>query len=245
MKKTLYFLFLTCIMTLSMHNASHAKPLVADISNNQIAIHSGFTGTQLMMYGARNEPGDIIIVVRGPERPFVVRKKERIWGVWANRTSEYFTNVPQYYGIASSRPLEKTFSEKQREPLKIGSENLLMNEYFEIVETPYGEALIEHLRAESLLIEKPSNVQFLDDTLFKSVFTFPDTLPRGNYTAEVYLFSDGHLVSMHATPLEVVKTGFDAFVYDAAHHNAVLYGIVAIMLALAGGWAASELFQRI
>ena len=74
-------------------NASQAKPLVADLSQYRIEIDSGFTGTRLLLFGSRNEIGDIVVVVRGPEKNFSVRKKERILGMWINRQENKFRNI--------------------------------------------------------------------------------------------------------------------------------------------------------
>ena len=51
-----------------------AKPVIADLSDYDIRIDSSFTGTSLLLFGARNEPGDVIVVVRGPKKKFVVQK---------------------------------------------------------------------------------------------------------------------------------------------------------------------------
>jgi hypothetical protein len=45
-----------------------ASPVVADMSNYEITMDSNFNGTRLFMFGARNESGDVIAVIRGPEK---------------------------------------------------------------------------------------------------------------------------------------------------------------------------------
>ena len=53
-------------------------------------IEWNFTGANIFLFGAiegeispDNKP-DVIVVVRGPEKPLIARKKERIAGVWVN-----------------------------------------------------------------------------------------------------------------------------------------------------------------
>jgi hypothetical protein len=43
-----------------------ARPLVADTFPRKINIDHNFTGTDILVYGARNGIGNIVIVVRGP-----------------------------------------------------------------------------------------------------------------------------------------------------------------------------------
>ncbi len=80
-------------------------PQVADMSSSVIAIDSAFTGTDVLLYGAIDGAGDLIIVVRGPAERVVVRRKDRVAGVWMNRDSIAFDRVPAYYAVAATRPL--------------------------------------------------------------------------------------------------------------------------------------------
>ena len=43
---------------------------------------------------------------------------------------------------------------------------------------------------------------------------------------------------------EVVKVGFEQFVAVAARDHGLLYGIVAVMMAMFTGWFASVVFRR-
>ncbi len=46
---------------------TRAQPLVADLSRHFIAITSGFDGTEVLLFGAIDGEGDLVIVVRGPD----------------------------------------------------------------------------------------------------------------------------------------------------------------------------------
>ena len=83
--------------------ARPAEDLVADISEHLIAITTGFTGTQVVMFGATEGNGDVVIIVRGPLSDATVRRKGRVACIWVNRESMSFTNVPSYYAMASSK----------------------------------------------------------------------------------------------------------------------------------------------
>lgn len=226
-----------------------AKPLVADISSHEITIQTSFEGTELMLFGARNAAGDIVVAVRGPERDAIVRRKEQIGGMWVNRREETFFNVPGFYAMAASRPYEEIPRSLYFRALGIGFEEALAPG--SAAEKPSGErevflrALLRDLRREGLYAKLPSTVSFIGETLFKATIPFPDNMPRGDYTAEVYLLSDGEVVGMQTIPIHVYKSGFDAFIYETAHKHPLLYGLVAVLLALLSGWAVSALFEKI
>lgn len=106
--------FLTVILTgllpiLSMGTVTQkavADPLVVDLSNHLVAITTGFTGTKVLLFGAVEDEGDVIVTVRGPDQDMVVRKKERKVGIWVNSESARYKNIPAYYASASNRPMD-------------------------------------------------------------------------------------------------------------------------------------------
>src|ERR1700730_18154027 len=86
---------------------TRAEDLVADLTGHLIAITTGFTGASVVLFGATDGPGDIVVSVRGPEREMTVRRKERIVGIWINTDDLTFAKVPSFYDIAASRPLDE------------------------------------------------------------------------------------------------------------------------------------------
>src|SRR3954468_6949844 len=82
-------------------------PLVADLSSHLVAITTGFSGTDVLLFGATNGPGDIAVVVRGPAEDAVIRRKGRAGPIWVNADQITWREVPSYYRVASSRPLDE------------------------------------------------------------------------------------------------------------------------------------------
>ena len=58
----LFLLFAAICLGPSVMHAQDA-PLVADVSENLVAITTGFTGKEILLFGATDGPGDIAIVV--------------------------------------------------------------------------------------------------------------------------------------------------------------------------------------
>ena len=85
--------------------SARAVDLVADLSDHLVAITTGFAGTEVLLYGAVEQPGEIIVVVRGPETRTVMRRKSRVAEIWMNTASMAFERVPAYYALAASGPL--------------------------------------------------------------------------------------------------------------------------------------------
>ena len=223
-------------------------PLVADLSNYRIDMDSSFNGTRIFLFGARNDNGDVVVVVRGPVKNYIVRKKEEVAGIWINRERMKFFNVPDFYAIASSKPLYDMQQDALFRRLGIGQDTLLgvhgKGSSAESIEQ-FSEAFQRHQLERKLYMKAPEKVDFMGETLFKTVVEFPDNIPPGNYTAEIYLINSGGIAGMQSTPITVVKTGLDAFVYNYAHTSPALYGITAVVLALFVGWFGGRMFEKI
>lgn len=234
---------------------ARSEELVTDLSEHLIAIRSNFTGTQILVFGAvetesqeiRALARDIVVVVRGPERAFTVRRKDRVAGIWMNYASEDFDSVPTFYAVVSTRPLEAIASRDMLERHQIGTQYLRLR-----AETTgaaarsdgdFRQATSRLMSRARLFSEVPGGVSFLGDTLFRARIDIPSNVPVGNYTVEVYLIRDGNVIHAQASPLFVNKTGFERFIYNLAYRQPLLYGLIAVALALVAGWLAAAAFR--
>ena len=93
-------------MALPARAQDDARPETIEIglSTDSVAITSNFAGADLTIFGAldnadplvaRQGRYDVIVVLEGPARPVVVRRKNRILGMWINTESLTFVNVPK------------------------------------------------------------------------------------------------------------------------------------------------------
>jgi uncharacterized protein (TIGR02186 family) len=225
-----------------------AEPLVADLSDHLIAITTGFTGADLLLFGATDGPGDVVAVVRGPTGRAVVRRKDRIFGIWINSGSLDFKEVPNFYAVASSRPLDQLLTPETAQRYGIGLVNLSIRPASDIVNPTAGEmeqALTRIKISEGLYRPEAGKVTFLGARLFRADFRFPANVPTGSYLVEVLLIRDGQIAGAQTTPLVVSKIGVGADIFEFAHRHAAAYGIIAIVIALLAGWAAHLVFRRV
>ena len=225
-------------------------PLVADLSSHLVAITTGFTGTNVLLFGATNGPGDIAGVVRGPAKNEVVRRKGRFGPIWANASAVMFSDIPSYYRVASSRPLEEFAPQMLLSSRKIGIDTIRMISADETVTpdqmTEFRKALVRLKADDNLFDQSVSDITLMSNRLFRTELHFPANVPTGTYMVEVYLFRDGQITSAEIVPLNISKIGIGADIYDFAHGRyAFFYGLLAVLLAAGAGWAASAIFRRV
>ncbi|MGE0755041.1 MAG: TIGR02186 family protein, partial [Alphaproteobacteria bacterium] len=220
-----------CLLGAWISTPAVATPLVADLSNYRVQVDSSFNGTRIFLFGARNDNGDIVVVVRGPSKNYMVRKKERIAGMWVNRERMKFFNVPDFYITASSRPMYEIPEYGVFEQLSIGKTHLLSppgGQHDPSRFEEFSNAFINFQERKKLYSGQNIPISFMAETLFKTVIEFPDNIPPGKYAAEIYLLSDGNVVGMQSTPITVQKAGLDAIIYNYAHNHPALYGLTAV-----------------
>ena len=225
-----------------------AKPIIADLSDYQISIDSSFTGGDLLLFGARNDPGNIVVVVRGPERNVTIRKKSRQAGMWMNTEQATFLNVPYYYALTGTAEVDRLSDSPVYDLLNLGFEKIDLTSPRPLAphtRDEFAKAFIQSQLDRGLYRDFKEPMTFMGATLFKTLIEFPDTLPRGDYSAEIYLVDNGVLRAAQTLPIEVKKIGSDAFIYDLAHRMPLLYGILAVLIAIVVGWGISATFGRL
>lgn len=229
--------------------------LVPDISARAIEIRYSFTGAQLLLFGAILYPGgrtpsrslDVVVVLKGPVQPMIVREKQKIAGIWMNADSHRFVSAPSFYAVAANRPLAQVVGERTAAVYELGLQNLQLS--------PGGgaqpdkarrfEAGLLELRArQNLYAENGSGVEISDGVLYRARITIPSQVPVGTYETETFLIDRGKVIAAATKEVEVRKTGFERFVATAARRHGFLYGLAAVLLSLGLGWGAAALFNR-
>lgn len=231
----------------STRGAGGAATLSVDLSRPVIEISTGFAGADVLLFGAIEGGGDIIVVVTGPVSEEIVRRKERVFGIWVNAVSRTFETVPAYYHVASTRPIRDIAPEPLLNRFQIGVEHLRLgykSGQAKNDQAAFRAALIRNKQRAGLYGRLFNRVGVTDKRLFRATFNFPANVPTGTYTAEVYFIRNGRVVSNRNQTLVITKVGLEASIFNFAHQQAPLYGIMAILLALLSGWLAGVIFRR-
>jgi uncharacterized protein (TIGR02186 family) len=239
--------FLLAALLLSWGSPGQAEELVADLTSHLIAITTGFTGASVVLFGATDGPGNVVVAVRGPEREVTVRRKNRVAGIWVNTEAVTFRHVPSFYAVAASRPIDEILSPAAAAFYRLGIANLKLD-----AETAAPPAVLDLFRTAlerneeqaGLFVSRLGKVDFLGGRLFRTTISFPANVPTGTYLVEVFLIRDSDVVSGQTTPLVVSKVGVDATVSEFSVRQPGFYGAIAVLTAVLAGWLASVPFRR-
>lgn len=226
-----------------------AQALVADLSEHLVAITTGFTGKEVLLFGATEGEGDVVVTVFGPESPVTVWRKERVAGIWMNTDSVEFASVPSYYASATSRPLEEIGTPAMRSRLQIGMEHIRLEPASADTDPErlkaFRAALLRNKERQGLYRAGAGTIIQLGGRLFQTRLYLPSNVHTGTYRVNVLRIVDDQVVGAQTTPLIISKIGIGAEVYDFAYRRAWLYGLIAVALAIVSGWLAGVIFRKV
>lgn len=229
------------------HDDLQALPLSIDLASNHVDITTGFHGAPLVLFGVRKEPGIVAVVIKGPERTMLVRRKGEVFGAWINTQSLKFRRVPSYYDYAISAPARRPVSADLLKRYGIGLDALYFDPDSSREDSrtirDFQEALIRNKQIQGMYPVNAKPIKFLNDAFFKAEFYVPPNLPSGLYEIQTYLVSlDGkRVIETRTTHLSVAQVGFNASVNQLASRHAVLYALLGLMIAVGAGWGINLL----
>ncbi len=230
--------------------------LVPEISQHEVLVRQGFTGTQLLLFGAILDPDgrrvssdyDIVVVMRGPSQAIQLREKQRFAGIWINAESTSFRSAPSFYALVSSRPIEEIVDSSTAAIYELGLDYLQLSptgtidpeEY-----TRFTEGLVDLRRRSNLYQQVEAGVTISEDVLYQARIYLPSNVIVGRYVAETFAIRDGRVIAAASSEVQVRKEGFDREVSEQAQRNSFAYGLLAVALSLFMGWAAGRLFALV
>jgi uncharacterized protein (TIGR02186 family) len=229
------------------------EEVVAGLSQNTVAITANFDGTEILIFGAvkRAAPApegalQIIVTVEGPAQEVTVRRKARRFGIWINTDAVVVDSAPSFYAVATSAPWDKVISDTEDLRWKISVPRAIRSVGASVSDSPtFTEALIRIRATNGLYQSLPEAVSIAEQTLFSASVQLPANLIEGTSRARIFLTRDGRVVDAQVAEIEVQKTGIERWLYRLSQEQPLIYGILAILIAIAAGWAASAAFRYI
>jgi uncharacterized protein (TIGR02186 family) len=243
---------------LLMAQTSSKPVLVPDVSQRDIEIQYSFTGANLLLFGAILYPGgrlpnddkptDIVVVVKGPVQSILVREKEKLGGlIWVNANRLRYRSAPSFYAIASSKPIAQMLDARTRAIYELGLSSLQLSPASSAPlpeQDRFARGLVDLKQRSGLYYEAPGAVEITDGVLYRARVTIPARVPVGRFTAETFLIRDGRVLAAATREIDIRKSGFERFVARSAERHSILYGLIAVTLALLFGWGAGVVARR-
>ncbi|WP_338445446.1 TIGR02186 family protein [Pelagerythrobacter marensis] len=244
------------LFALLMLSAQRDPILVPEVSQDDVQVQQGFTGAELLLFGAILDPTgaragqdyDIVVVLKGPTEPITVREKARVGGIWVNADSSAFHSAPSFFAIAASRPIDELVDERTAVIYELGLDHLQLSPSGSIdpeEQARFTSGLVDLRRRQGLYKEVTDGVQISEQVLYQARISLPSNVQTGTYTAETFAITRGRVIASAIAEVEVRKVGFERFVEVFAQRQSLLYGLLAVFMSVGTGWIAGRLFAMI
>lgn len=239
------------ILFLALTTSAIAEEIVLGLSRDEVMITATFEGSDILVFGAikRDKPppaGEtgVIITVAGPSEPVAVRRKEKRFGIWVNADTVNIDAAPSFYAVASSGVLRDILRASEDLRHRVSIPQVIRAVDTNVMDSRSFSLALTRIRAGEDLYQRLDNaVDFSEETLFRTSIEMPANLTEGDYTARIFLTRDGTVVDTYQTTIPVKKVGLERWLYNLAHEQAFLYGLMSLAIAIAAGWLASAAFS--
>jgi uncharacterized protein (TIGR02186 family) len=226
------------------------ETIVTGLSENRVDITANYDGSEILIYGAvkrdapppSDDPLSVIITVEGPSTPLMVRRKEWVAGIWINTSAITVQAAPSFYAVATSGPIDKILSKTADLRYKITIPHAIRAVGSTEDASDAGEflAALQRLQksADRFRLSEWA-VRLTDQTLFRTDVALPANLVEGDYRVRLYLLRSGEVVADQEQTIGVRKAGLERTLYNLAHDQPLLYGLISLLMAVIAGSAAS------
>ena len=247
---------LFALLALAMLGGASDPILVPEVSQHEIQVRQGFTGTELLLFGAILDPSgtragrdyDIVVVLKGPTEAVRLREKRKIAGMWINADSTALRSAPSFFAVASSRPIDRIVDDRTAAIYELGLSWLQLSPIGAIdpqEQARFSSGLVDLRRRQGLFSENPQGVTISGQVLYQARISLPSSVQTGTYTAETFAIAKGRVIASATAKVEVRKIGFERFVAVFAEHQALFYGLLVVGVSVGMGWLAGRLFALV
>jgi len=263
--KRLKLLLSLSVVTL-IFGANLAMPLAAQeemmvrVYPNEVGVDLQYGGANLIIDGITPSNTEVIVKVTAPAQEVRLSKKGPVAGIFYMTVERAkVENMPAFYFVLSSGPIQNLLTPEDEK-------RLCIDKYFECL-TRVGEVTTDEkpstkitnpdmqreyifglldLKKSEKLYDIERGKVYVEDKDWSTSFHLPADAPVGKYTIESYAVNPNtkQVVAQAATTFEVKQVGLVDSLAKMAKENGLLYGILAVVLAIAAGLGVGFIFKE-
>ncbi|MFH1034951.1 MAG: TIGR02186 family protein [Pseudomonadota bacterium] len=239
---------LTLLLALAWPAAADDGKLV--VRPESVTISTFFSGVEMDITGDLPPGCQAVLTVRGKRIEEELMRKSRHWDLWMNSGEVDIDHAPLLYMALSSDPallspgagdypwgyaaLEKQAQFTGR--LKPVEDDAIFREFVQLKERDK----LYRLYPGALEIIKTSP----DSWRARAKLRLPSRIKPGTYHVALWILRDSKLVEKRTATFQVSMAGAPAILHAMARNHGVLYGLLAVALAMAVGMLTGLVFQR-
>ncbi|MCL4503577.1 MAG: TIGR02186 family protein [Deltaproteobacteria bacterium] len=236
--------------------AADQQKVVTSASKHLIEIGLSYHGEQIHFFGVSPVRDCDLIVRLTAEKSEEVKlsMKGRVGPFWMAVKQYEVTDAPFMYKIHSTKPIEQIVSPETAQELELGYAAVQKKMKLHLVR---GDAAPEDadlvfkglvkIKEEANLyniVSDPARLEIAEGRLYKHYFRFPPAATEGSYIVESFAFKDKQLVGYGKDVILIKKVGLEHWLTDISQNYPLLFGIMAVIIALGVGLLVGMIFKK-
>ncbi|HHD64574.1 MAG TPA: hypothetical protein ENK96_09490 [Desulfobulbaceae bacterium] len=245
-----YGLGICVLLILTWTGVSRAaeEPIQLKLAGSTIKISTFYNGTTLDVTGSVHKDADVVLLVSGPKKDVHLKVKGKVAGIlWMNKTDVSLENIPAVYMVYTPAG---TGDNLLRPELGIGYKALtggiairpestdkefVFAEYVKLME----QSGVYAVHRDAIKYGETSN----DQTNFTATLIIPSKMSAGSYRVEAVAIQNGKVLGRTGKELSLELAGLPKTIADLAFGSPLLFGIMAVFIAIATGLIIGVLFK--
>jgi hypothetical protein len=236
---------LTLLMILGLAGAAGAESVILQVVPPVVEISAFFHGSEVTITGTLPAGHQAVAEVVGPVGQEHLMRKGRRGPLWMNVGEVTVSGAPSLYMVLSSA------ADLLTEASPWGFQSLKKNITLTgVPENEMGKFLgqfLELKKSEELYAVLPGGLKLTpagnDRLEVTGTFRLPANVKPEKYKVCLTAIRDGQAVEQQCVPLAVQMIGFPALLMSLAYEHALLYGILAVVIAIFTGFIMGYLFK--
>jgi uncharacterized protein (TIGR02186 family) len=221
------------------------------VQPEHILIGAGYNGKHVSITGKIPSGATSLIRVMSKPEHYKLKQKGRALGfLWMNLGSIEISKVPGVFLVYRSGGDQKQTDQQASQELSLGLEGLRKQADIAANDGDVDILFDEYVK----LKEKSGLYDVVDNAInygpdgagmktFNALLRLPSALPPGTYDIEVFAIKDGIIDDPVVKKIDARAVGTPAWISNLAYNHGILYGVLAVLVAVIAGLLTGTLFK--
>jgi len=230
-----------------------AANLTVEASKDSMQVDYNYHGSVLNLSGIMDKGTDLVLTVASDESHQKLKQKSKVGGIlWMNTGDVSFEHVPNVYYLLSTKKAADILSAEELSRNDLGYGAIFERASIEATQeegdkkTLFDE-FVKYKERNKLFSVSDGGFDLSDEgsaQKYSTTIKWPFQIPPGEYMITAHAVKDGKVVDQVSTNVTVERTGVVKSLTDMAQNNGAIYGILAIVIALAAGFGVGLIFGK-
>jgi uncharacterized protein (TIGR02186 family) len=244
----IYVFFALCFSLCIAAASVYAEEMKISASPTHIQITAFYNGSHVKVTGEIPSGADVAIRLKGVGEEVHLKKKGQVGGLlWMNTGKIIFKNVPDVFMVYTTGSVASMLDDPS---LHLGywsvSDEVEVEPASEDKKFLFGE-FIKLKESNGVYIIDKNSIKYNGESggkkQFEAELFIPPKMKPGTYKIEAFAIQDGKIVANANVPFTLELVGFPRWISDLAWNHSLLFGLMAVFVALGAGLAIGMIFR--